>query len=140
MKRKLPVLLAAAAVILEAIPKSAVITVTGGEETKRLYFSCFDPTPFLDRSFGPLLTAVASALLLIAALIHLSGKAAGLLRALAGAAFVFSLLPLFGNGETRCALGIVIALVLLAETAIVFLPLPEKERQTARRRKKKGRS
>ena len=74
MKRKLLAALAALAVALEALPWSAALTLADKGETKRLYYSSFDPTPFIDRNFGPLFTAVASCVLLLVALVYLAKR------------------------------------------------------------------
>ena len=128
MKRKLLAALAALAVVLELLPWSAVITVTGEEKTARLYYSCFNPTPFVAHHFGPLFTAVASSFLLLFTLIYLSGKALKMVQVLSGAAFVFSLFSLF-SGDKRCFLGIVLAVLFLGETVLSFLDLPEKKKK-----------
>ena len=125
-KRILLAVGAALALTLEALPWSAVLTVSKKGEAKRLYFSSFDPTPFVDRHFGPLFTAVASVILLIAALVYWGGgKGLPFLRVIAGAAFVFSLFSLFGGADRICLLGVLTSLLLLAETALSFLSLPD---------------
>ncbi len=139
MKKILLAAVAALALLLEALPWSAVVTVTEKGETVRLYYSSFDPTPFVDRHFGPLFTAVAGVILLVAALVYWgSGKGLPFLRIIAGAAFVFSLFPFFGGRERICLLGVLISVLLLAETVLGFLPLPEggkKPRAAGRKRR-----
>lgn len=138
MKRKLLAALAALAVALEALPWSAALTLADKGETKRLYYSSFDPTPFIDRNFGPLFTAVASVLMLFAALICLAkGKGLKLFQVLAGTAFLFSLLPLLHAGEHLTLLGGAISLILLAAAVTGFLPLPDGSEKKKKKRKRK---
>ena len=142
MKRKLLAALAALAVALEALPWSAALTLTEKGETKRAYCSSFDPTPFIDRNFGPLLTAVASCLLLLTALVYLAArKGLKLLQVLAGASFVFSLLPLLHAGEHFTVLGGAVSLILLAEVVLSFSPLPDggqKKRKNGKKKRKRS--
>ncbi|MBP5289246.1 MAG: hypothetical protein J6Z79_05165 [Clostridia bacterium] len=139
MKRKLICALAFLAAAAEALPWSASLQFADKGGMKRVYFSSFDPSPFVGRNFGPFLAAVASSVLLVAALVYLFGKK-GLpfLRVMAGAAFLFSLLPLLHPGEHFTWLGGGISLVLLAVVVLSFLPLPDgTEKKTAGKKKKK---
>ena len=125
-KRILLAAVAAMALVLEALPWSAVLTVADKGETRRHYCSCFDPTPFVGRNFGPLFTAVASVVLAVAVLIFFfRGKGLSFLQVVAGAAFVCSLFPLFGGAGSVCVLGVILSAVLLSETVLSFLPLPD---------------
>lgn len=126
MKRKLLCALAVLALVLEALPWSAALTLAEKGESKRFYYSSFDPTPFIDRHFGPLLAAVATCVLFLATLVYLAGgKGLSFLQVVSGAAFLFSLLPFLHASERVTILGAGVSCALLAAAAISFLPLPD---------------
>ena len=141
MKRKLLAAGAALALILAALPWSAALLFSeNGEETRRILFSSFDPTPFGYGNPGPLLTAVAvSALFVCALAVWVKKTGYGLLQVLSGAAFVLSVLPAFQGWRYLTVTGVLLSLVLLAETVLSFLTLPEKEAPAPEKRKKKRR-
>ena len=56
---------------------------------------------------------------------------------LAGASFLFSLLPLLHAGEHLTLLGCAVSLILLAETVVGFLPLPDGGEKKKKKRKRK---
>ncbi|MBQ3866216.1 MAG: hypothetical protein II776_04885 [Clostridia bacterium] len=141
MKRKLLAAGAALALILAALPWSAALLFPeNGEEERRILFSSFDPAPFGYGNPWPLLTAVAVCALLVCALtVWIKKTGCALLQVLSGAAFVLSVMPVFSGWRYLTVTGVLLSLVLLAETVLSFLTLPEKEAPAPEKRKKKRR-
>ena len=100
MKKKyfLPIL-AAAALLLEALPYGAVLNFANpeGEPVRRTY-SYFSLTPFGYASFGPLITAVLTSVLFVLAVIYYfksTEKMLKIIKIIAFLALVSSISPLF---------------------------------------------
>ncbi len=113
------------AVILEASPHSALLRYQGQQNGEFVYIdnylSYFDVATFGAGSFGPFPTAVLTVLLFIAAVVLLfkggrRGYRAG--AYLAGAAAVFSLLPLTVMAYTL--VGLVITMLLALECYLLW--------------------
>ncbi len=131
MKKKIEVwyLLPAAALLLELLPVSAVLifahpSADGQLQYTRQYFSHISGTLIGYGNFGPLLTALATCLVLILLVCFYITKRTGLRSAakivcdLAAAA---SLLPLvMGGTQLLCIGGIAVTLLLLAESILLY--------------------
>ncbi len=118
-------LLALMAVILEASPHSALLRYQGQQNGEFVYIdhylSYFDVATFGAGSFGPFPTAVLTVLLLVATVVLLfkggrRGYRAG--ACLAGAAAVFSLLPLIT--VTYSLVGLVITMLLALDCYLLW--------------------
>ncbi len=121
----LPLLLVA--LVLELQFWSAVVIIgpaPAANESLRLTYSYFNPTPCLHANFGPFLTAMGTcALLLLAVIFCLSGKPALLKAAtiLSGVLVATSLMPLLLGPYYFTLMGALISASFAAEFACLLL-------------------
>ena len=121
MKKQLllPLLITIIIIILEILPYGAVMVMAepygGGIRSTYSYFSLL---PYGYANFGPLLTAVASCVLLVLSIIMLASRKKGIITAfliVSAAALVFSMLPCLYGWKFLSLTGIIISLLLGCE-------------------------
>lgn len=108
------------AIVIEALPSSAVLIFAGDGTSFRETFSYFSLTPFGYANFGPLLTAVLTSVILVLSLVGLF-RDKNFLKAIRGlsiAAIVTSLMPLM-FGTAYFTVNAVMITVMLAGAALV---------------------
>ena len=130
MKKSLSIITLAsllAIIILEALPYGAVLNFAVSPEAGGGYvretFSYFSLTPFGYASFGPLLTAVMSIVLLILFIIWLCTNKSGFITAsflCCIVAFAASLLPLLYGAAYLSVTGVIISLLFAADLIIMW--------------------
>lgn len=130
MKRLMSIIVIAVLVViiaLEALPYGAVLNFAVAPDSGGGYiretFSYFSLTPFGYASFGPLLTAVISVVLLVLFIIWIFANKAGLITAsfvCCVIAFATSLMPvLYGVGYLS-VIGIIISLLFAVDLIIIW--------------------
>lgn len=127
----------AAVILLEALPYGAVLNFArapeaGGGSIRRTY-SYFDLTPYGYANFGPFLTAVLTAVMLILLLLAFFIRRQGLIRAafiLNMPAVLTSLCPLLFGLRSYSAVGLVISLLLVLGLFPGALALLKEPRRT----------
>lgn len=116
----LTTMFAIGAIVIEALPSSAVLIFSDGISTYRETFSYFSLTPFGYANFGPLLTAVLTSVILVLSLVGLFRDKDFLkaIRVLSIAAIVTSLMPLM-YGFSYFTVNAVMVTVMLAAVLLV---------------------
>lgn len=130
MKRLMSIITIAilvATITLEALPYGAVLNFAiapdAGGGYIRETFSYFSLTPFGYASFGPLLTAVMSVVLLVLLIIWIFANKAGLITAsfvCCVIAFATSLMPVLYGVEYLSVIGIIISLLFAVDLIIIW--------------------
>ncbi len=114
-----------AALILEFLPYGAVLNFANPEgEPWRYTYSYFDLTPFGNASFGPLLTAILTCILLLITVILFFKEAQGLMKAariLGTVSVVTSLMPFMFGRTYITAIGVAITVLLALGVGVAFI-------------------
>ena len=131
-KRLLYVLLPLLTIVLEILPYGAVCNfATSPTDTVRKTFSYFDPTPFGYANFFPLLTAIASCLVLVFLTLYcIRGRIHVLIKAkfTLYVAIPLSLGPLLFGIDYFSLVGRFITLTLIAELILLQVKIKEASR------------
>ena len=125
VKRFVLPILSVSAVILELLPYGAVLNFANPDgEPWRKTFSYFSLTPFGYANFGPFITAFLTCVLLILSVICIFKYSKGLNTAImniSGIATLVSLSPLLFGISYVSAVGVAIAVILLAIFGLCFV-------------------
>ena len=116
-------LIPAAALALEMLPYGVRMVFASGPEMRAVsYRAYFSFLPFGYGVFGPVLAAIATATLLLAALLTWKLERTPLVTVLAAAALLAAVSPLFYVPDTFTVCGGFICALLAAELVISLLP------------------